>query len=338
MPQPLTLTRSQILSFRRSASFLEARLPHSAKSLCQAAWAGLQDSVPRAALLSLHARIRNITPTHWEHESLAQLWGPRHNVYVVAQTDIPIFTLGRLPASGIRLTRAQTTASRLHATLNSQRLPFAQAGRALGVPHNSLRYAAPTGTVLMRWDGARQPHIWTIPAPTIDPQQARLELARRYLHIFGPSTAASFAKWAGILPAEAKAAFAALAPELISVRTPIGEAIILAKDEPAFRALSSTESSARLLPSGDTFYLLWSGDRELLVPDPKHRAQLWTTRVWPGALLVNGEIAGTWRRAAHELTLEPWRRLTSPEREAVEAEALSLPLPDLKAPIQIRWN
>src|ERR1019366_9906810 len=48
------------------------------------------------------------------------------------------------------------------------------------------------------WDGARQPVVWTVPPPGMDPAYARLELARRYLHIFGPATAASFAKWAGI--------------------------------------------------------------------------------------------------------------------------------------------
>ena len=136
----------------------------------------------------------------------------------------------------------------------------------------------------MRWDGAKQPVVWTMPAPTMDPQQARLELARRYLHIFGPATAASFAGWAGIQLAEARSALEALARELTPVRTPVGDAWILANDEAAFRARSRPAAPARLLPSGDTYYLLWGVDRELLVPETKRRAALWTTRVWPGAL------------------------------------------------------
>ena len=67
---------------------------------------------------------------------------------------------------------------------------------------------------------------------------------------------------------------------------------MLTEDEPVFRGKSSTGAAARLLPSGDTFFLLWGADRELLVQEAKHRASLWTTRVWPGALLVKGEIAG----------------------------------------------
>lgn len=41
--------------------------------------------------------------------------------------------------------------------------------------------------------------------------------------------------------------------------------------------------------AGDVYFLLWGSDRELLVPDPKRRAELWTTRVWPDAFLVNAK-------------------------------------------------
>lgn len=332
----LELSRSQILHFRRTVGSLDERLPPGTKSLRRAAWAGLQDSAPRAALLSINARVVGTSAASWEHSSLVQLWGPRFNDYVVAAKDLPIFSLGRLPEDAIRRARTQSTADRLHAVLNGQRMPFGQAGLAMGVQHNSLRYAAPTGTVLLRWDGARQPVIWTVPPPDVDPQHARLELARRYLHVFGPATAASFAKWAGIRPTEANAAFRALASALTPVRTPIGDAWILTADETAFQAQSKPAAPARLLPSGDAYYLLWGPDREILIPDTKQRAELWTTRVWPGALLVHGEIVGVWRRSAAEVSIDTWRRLSSAEHEAVEAEALSFPL--MNGPINVRWN
>jgi len=217
-------------------------------------------------------------------------------------------------------------------------MPFGEAGRGMGVQHNSLRYAAQTGTVLMRWDGARQPAIWNAPAPTMEPERARLELLRRYFHIFAPGTAATFARWAGVPAAEAHADLKACASELTPVSTPAGEAWILAADEEAFRAPARPAAPARLLPSGDTYYLLWGADRTLLVPDSKRRASLWTTRVWPGALLVKGEIAGVWRRSAGEISIEAWRRLSAAERQAIEAEAASLPLPDLESPITVVWG
>jgi hypothetical protein len=256
----------------------------------------------------------------------------------MAVKDLPIFSLGRLPEDVSRRARAQNTADRLHAVLNGQRMPFGEAGRAMGVQHNSLRCAAPTGTVLLRWDGVRQPVLWTVPPPDADPQHAHLELARRYLHVFGPATAASFTKWGGIRPAEASAAFEALAGTLTPARTPIGDGWILADDGAAFLAQPKPAAPARLLPCGDAYYLLWGADRGILVPEAKRRAELWTTRVWPGALLVGGEIVGVWRRSAAEVSIDAWRRLSSAEREAVEDEAMSLPLQGLNGPINVRWS
>ena len=104
----------------------------------------------------------------------------------------------------------------------------------------------------MRWDGARQPTIWTVPPPALDPGDARLELARRYLHVFGPATAEAFAEWAGIRPARGRATFDALAGSLTPVRTPVGDAWILTEDEDALRtSVGGDVASARLLPSGD---------------------------------------------------------------------------------------
>jgi hypothetical protein len=201
-----------------------------------------------------------------------------------------------------------------------------------------LRYAAPTGTVTIYWDGARQPDIWTVPAPEMGPYEARLELARRYLHVFGPTTPEAFATWAGIGPLSGIAAFERLGKSLTQVRTPIGAAWILSQDESLFRAAPGPPAPARLLPSGDTWFLLQGADRELLVSNEHQRGALWTSRVWPGALLVEGETAGTWRRAEHVLTIQPWRRLSRVQRAAVEAEANSLPLPGIDRPMDIRWD
>jgi hypothetical protein len=170
----------------------------------------------------------------------------------------------------------------------------------------------------------------------VDPRDACRELARRYLHVFGPATPVSFATWAGIAAGQACSAFDAL--DLTPVRTPIGDAWILSSDEPAFRERAGPAAPARLLPSGDTYYLLQGADRELLVPDAAQRAALWTSRVWPGAVLVGAEIVGTWRRANADVTVQTWRRLTRAERAAVEAEAALLPLPGLERPIAARWD
>ncbi len=294
--------------------------------------------MPRAALLSIHARVEGTEPSTWEDPSLVQLWGPRYNAYVVAARDLTVFSLGRLPddAKGRRV--AEDQAARLHALLGETRMTYGEAGRALGEHPNRLRYAAPTGTVVIRWDGARQPTIWTVPPPGLDPSEARLELARRYLHVFGPATPEAFAGWAGISARGGVAAFDALRRSLTPVRTPVGDAWILTPDEATFRAAAGPTASARLLPSGDAYFLLQGDDRELLVPDADRRRALWTPRVWPGGVLVKGEVVGTWQRAEATVTVQTWRRLSRAARDAVEAEAESLPLPGLGGRIVVRWD
>ena len=335
----LSLTRPQILAFRRRVGALDERLPRGRRSLRQAAWAGLQDSMPRAALLSIHARVEGTGPSTWEDPSLVQLWGPRYHAYVVRRAIWRSSRSGgcrtRRPAGEV----AEDMAARLHAHLGGRRMTYGEAGEALGVDPQPLRYAAPTGTVLIRWEGARQPTIWTVPPPEIDPHVARLELARRYLHIFGPATPEAFAEWAGI-SARARHRGVRRARHIADRRCAhrSGDAWILARDEQAFRAAPGPAAPARLLPSGDPYFLLWGVDRELLVPDADRRRALWTSRVWPGALLVEGEIVGTWRRAQGTVTIQTWRRLSRAAREAVEAEAASLPLPGVEGQIAVRWD
>jgi DNA glycosylase AlkZ-like len=324
----LALTREQILAHRRSVGALDERLPPGPDSLRRAAWAGLQDSMRRAALHSIHARVRGTDASALDDPSLVQVWGPRYSAYVVAERDRAVFTLGRLPDSQAGRQRANDMADRLDAFLAGRTLAYGEAGRGVGINPNALRYAAPTGRVLIHWDGARQPTVWTLPPPDVDPHDARLELARRHLHVLGPTTPAAFAAWAGIPTARGRSAFDDLAAELTAVDTPIGEAWILAADEAAYRQQARRPpAAARLLPSGDAYTLLQGADRGLLVTSEVHRRALWTPRVWPGAVLAGGEIVGTWRRANDLVTIEAWRRLSRGEREAIEAEAASLPLP-----------
>jgi hypothetical protein len=334
----LALTRAQILAFRRRVGALDERLPRGRRSLRRAAWAGLQDSMPRAALLSIHARVEGAEPSTWEDPSLVQLWGPRYSTYVVAARDLAVFSLGRLPDGAAARKKAEGIAVQLRTLLGGTRGSYGEAGDELDVHPNRFRYAAPTGTVVIRWDGARAPTVWTVPAPEVDPRDARLELARRYLHVFGPATPESFAEWAGIGARYGSAAFEALGRSLTPTRTPIGDAWILARDEAAFRAAPGPAAPARFLPSGDAYFLLQGVDRELLVPDADRRRALWTPRVWPGALLVGGSLIGTWRRTQGTVTVQTWRRLSRATREAVEAEAASLPLPGVRGQNVVRWG
>ena len=139
MPPP-KVSREQILAFRRRTGSLDERLPSGSASLARAAWAGLQDSVPRSALHSLHARVEGIGPDAWEDPSLVQVWGLRYTAYVVPAGDHAPFTVGRLPDSGSTRQRAEDLAARLHAYLDGRRLlelchSFVQPARRAPVRH-----------------------------------------------------------------------------------------------------------------------------------------------------------------------------------------------------------
>ena len=312
-------------------------MPLTAGSLRQAAWAGLQDSMPRAALLAIHARLEGVGPSAWEHASLAQLWGPRFSTYVVPKRDFALFSLGRYPDDAKSRQRADRVAARMHAHLGAARMTDRELGRAVGLG-NDMRYAATTGTIAIRWEGARAPVVWAVAPARIEPNDACRELARRYLHVFGPTTAESFARWAGIARRSAADAFASLEGSLLPVRTPLGDEWLLVEDEAAVHAAEAAGASVRLLPSGDAYFLLDGKARELLVPRTDLRERLWTSRVWPGALLVEGEIRGTWRRAQHTVRIDAWSRLPRRLRDGVETEAASLPLPGLDRRIEVVWE
>jgi hypothetical protein len=337
-PAALQLSRDQILAFRRSTQALDERMPAGPEALRRAAWAGLQDSVPRSALHSLHARVEEVHDETLDDPALAQVWGPRYTLFVVPADAHLAFTLSRLPQRGRTRERALDLADRLGAFLAGRSMRVDDAASGVGAGNaNSLRYASLTGRILVRWEGAREPHIRMARSPDIEPMDALADLVRRYLHWYGPSTADALARWGGIDAPAAASAFERLGSELVPVRTPLGEGWMLAADEAAARRAAATAAVARLLPSGDPYFLLWNADRELLVPDPTARAALWTSRVWPGAVLLAGEIVGTWRRATAVVSVEPWCGLSAAERRAVEEEAASLPLPGVSRDVAVSW-
>ena len=144
----LALTRAQILAFRRQVGALDERRPPGRASLRLAAWAGLQDSMPRAALLSIHARVEGTTPSTWEDPSLVQLWGPRYSTYVVPKRDFALFSLGRLPETGKARERAERMAERMHAHLGGVRMTDRELGRARRFLKPSQTLAVSTNCVI----------------------------------------------------------------------------------------------------------------------------------------------------------------------------------------------
>src|SRR5262249_34122996 len=127
----IRLSRAQVLAHRRRVGALDERLPMSWDSLRAAGWIGLHDSMPRAALLAVHARVAGATPQSWEDPAFVQLWGPRFQAYVVPAVDHALFSVSRYPDDAKGQRWAEKMASMLHEHLAGRRMRYDDAGVAL---------------------------------------------------------------------------------------------------------------------------------------------------------------------------------------------------------------
>ena len=138
------------------------------------------------------------------------------------------------------------------------------------------------------------------PVPEVDADTARAELARRYLHCYGPATPTHFAEWTQRSRADARRAFDLLGDELVEVRAEGRRAVLLAADEAALTAPPAA-AGVRLLPPGDPY--VQQRDRAVLLPDRAQRSAVWRPVGGPGVVLIDGRVVGTWRARKRSTTL-----------------------------------
>ena len=325
----LRVTRAQILAFRRAVQALDARLPAGKASLRQAACGRPAGQHARAALLSLHARVEGTTATTWETPPLAQIWGPRYSAYVVDERDAPAFTLGRLPDTGPKRRLAESLTGRLAQVLGDTRMTQSAAARALDEPPNRLRYAARsrdacasggTGQGSRRCGWRRRLGSGRRGAArSRAPLSARLRPRDRgrIRRVGRPHVAGrrSGVRRAGNVAGPGRhAAWRRMDP---------------GDDEPLLRRPPATPARARFLPSGDTWFLFQRPGESGAARRERGTAQppLDVARLAWRAARRRRHRRHVAPRGTAVLTIETWRRLSRPERQAVEAEAASLPLP-----------
>lgn len=166
--------------------------------------------------------------------------------------------------------------------------------------------------------GTSPPVLRPIPGFTKAAAEDRFDLIRSYLRLLGPATPKHVAEFLDSPVKEVKARWPVDAVE-VGVE---GEARwILAEDEAALR--SAEAAGTRLLGPYDLF--LQARDRGTLVPDKARAKELWPVLGRPGAVLVDGEIVGTWRPRKSgrrfNVAVRPWEALPGSVREAVEEQA-----------------
>lgn len=159
---PLAVARAQAVAHRLRVNHLAARLP--AGSYVEAAWAGLQDTAPRDALVALHSRVEQCKPSAWEAPGLVQTYGPRLAVYVLPQDAFATFTLGRTsydPAEASRITHlAQEVCEAIG---DAERL---------GALDPQVRIACVSGRLAVRWTASAL-YAREVPRPDVDVRLSR---------------------------------------------------------------------------------------------------------------------------------------------------------------------
>lgn len=186
----------------------------------------------------------------------------------LAAAEIPNALTGRkLPINELGIELAQAIARQLPAEqrrLWGEEGPHAK-GQPLGeaIVHFCLRILALQGVVCFAARaGNKAPFVLTdewvkSPLPAIDPQTARAELLRRYLHCYGPSTPAAFTSWLGVQTNDADHWWGLLEDELIATSScqrrtskPFGRR--LAVREPYCKMARSPARGAREKPGTDS--------------------------------------------------------------------------------------
>jgi hypothetical protein len=161
--------------------------------------------------------------------------------------------------------------------------------QATHVHDQLLRLAALHGGV--RNEGAAPVTFVPIPGwPGVPASAAGTErLVSAYLTLHGPATPTDAGGFLGTTGAAVKPVWpGGLAEVSVDGRTAWlpPSSVAALKDAPR-------PQGVRLLPPSDPY--LQMRDRELLVPDAARRKAVWTVLAWPGVVVVDGEVAGTWR-------------------------------------------
>jgi hypothetical protein len=187
------------------------------------------------------------------------------------------------------------------------------------VPHEGEGYGRSRYALATDW--------LAVEPPVIDPAEARVYLARRYLAAFGPATVQDLAAYVGRGKGGIgvwKEAVAALGDEVTELRDQDGRALFDLIDAP--RPDEAVPVPARLLARWDSLLLSHASAARGRVIATHHRPRVYSRNadVLP-TFLIDGLVAGTWEvvrsDGAAAITLRPFAKLVPADAEALEAEA-----------------
>jgi hypothetical protein len=232
----------------------------------------------------------------------------------------------QLAVDAMREVVSSATAKGAASTAVTKRLPApmgrdCRACKARHVSDSAMRAAAPAAGLEI--EPGTAPPVLVPRAKAKLPEradpQAVADLARAYLTYLGPADVGEFA---GYLEAR-RADIAPLWPDGLAEVSVDGRRAWLPEEQLSALRRAPAPDLVRLLGPFDPY--LQARDRALIVPDKAVHRTLWPVLGRPGVVLVDGEIAGTWRTKASgkklAVTVEAFGPLPPKAWKRVEAEA-----------------
>ena len=162
---------------------------------------------------------------------------------------------------------------------------------------------------------------WVPAARTPTRDEALAELAERYFKSHGPATMQDFTWWSGLTVADAKRGIELAGPRL-EREVVEGQTFWHGATEPV--TIPTVSPSAWLLPPFDEYTVAYR-DRSAVLDPAQGRELISTNGIFYPALVLDGKVAGTWKRAFKKgsvvITLSPFAPLKKKERQAVAMAA-----------------
>jgi winged helix DNA-binding protein len=343
-------TRAQVLAFRARAQQLDRE--HGTLAATAVLDLGVQDTGPDGGRWAL--AVRGVETADLTPDDLVTVWSLRGAPHLYRRGDLPgvaaavqpfsdddaakrIYDAAKpLRAAGIGIVEAlDVIAARLRSVVTgptvkgevSARLtelsdpPYLRFCRPCDATHvyeMPFRLAALRAGLELQPGTSPpvlQPVAGLVPAAAVPPH---LDVVRGYLRLLGPATPQDVA---GYLDAPVRDVKRHWPADVVEVGVDDRPGSLLAADADAL-AGAAPVPGARLLGPFDPF--LQARDRGLLVSDPARAKALWPVLGRPGAVLLDGEVAGTWRprqtSGRLRVLVDLWRPVDAHDRAAVEEQ------------------
>jgi len=358
-PVSAEVSWSQVHAFRLQRHHLAGRAPKKDLAKVVGDMGGAQAQLMSAAELQIATRVDctvdDVRQALWTEKALVKTWLMRGTLHLARADDLPLFTaaMGKrwihIRPSWLKFMQVTepelwTIVDEIGAAVNGtpmtreELIAVVAKGKSAHVREllksgwgGMLKPAARNGRLCFGPNRGQSvtfvnPREWLPRWREVDPEEAIVEAARRYLRAYGPATKTDFARWWGAWPGVGNAAWSGLAKELVHASVEGTRLDILKSDLDALRTAKITEP-VQLLPAFDP-YILGHANRDHLF-DRVHGPKVSRTAGWISAVvLVDGRVAATWTHTLANrtlrITIEPFRNLTTVIKSEIRQKADAL--------------